>query len=290
MRVRIGVNVPNFGPGTDPEMLERWAQVVEGLGYDLLMLSDHVVVTPDVARVYPEPFFEPLTTLAYLAAVTSRVQIGTTILVMPYRHPLLTARMATNLDRLSGGRLVVGVGVGWARQEFEALGLPFERRGAMTDDYLAEFRAACPDPPLWIGGSSDAALRRAIRFDAAWHPLGFTMDWLRAALDRLDSMAQAAGRPMPSLAPRIELHLTESRVTTDQRKPGEGALSQVLADIDDLRALGAEAVVLDSYGGDPRETLRPHVAWQALATVADALAEQRVGPAHTPQPTERATA
>ncbi|MEU5529493.1 LLM class flavin-dependent oxidoreductase [Micromonospora chersina] len=111
-------------------MLRQWAQTVEGLGFDLLMVSDHIAVTPDVAEQYPAPFYEPFTTLSWLAGVTRRVRLGTTVLIVPYRHPLLTARMAANLYRLSGGRLVLGVGVGWARQEFEALGVPFRRRGA----------------------------------------------------------------------------------------------------------------------------------------------------------------
>jgi alkanesulfonate monooxygenase SsuD/methylene tetrahydromethanopterin reductase-like flavin-dependent oxidoreductase (luciferase family) len=113
--VQIGVNVPNFGPGTDPGVLRRWAQTVEGLGFDLLMVSDHIAVTPDVAAQYPAPFYEPFTTLAWLAGITHQVRLGTTVLIAPYRHPLLTARMAANLNQLSEGRLVLGVGVGWAR-------------------------------------------------------------------------------------------------------------------------------------------------------------------------------
>ena len=106
----MGVNVPNFGPGTEPRVLRRWAQTVEGLGFDLLMISDHVAVTPDVAEHYPAPFYEPFTTLAWLAGITARIRLGTTVLIVPYRHPLLTARMAANLNDLSGGRLVLGVG------------------------------------------------------------------------------------------------------------------------------------------------------------------------------------
>src|SRR5580693_357705 len=104
-RVQLGVNVPNFGPGTDPDVLRRWALTVEGLGFDLLMVSDHVAVTPDVAEQYPAPFYEPFTTLAWLAGLTRRIRLGTTVLILPYRHPLLTARMAANLNDLSGGRL-----------------------------------------------------------------------------------------------------------------------------------------------------------------------------------------
>ena len=146
------MNVPNFGPGTDPGVLRRWAQTVEGLGFDLLMVSDHIAVTPDVAEQYPAPFYEPFTTLAWLAGVTERIRLGTTVLIVPYRHPLLVARMAANLNQLSGGRLVLGVGVGWARQEFEALGVPFERRGALTDDHLSAIRAAWDDADDYRAG------------------------------------------------------------------------------------------------------------------------------------------
>src|SRR5690349_14444179 len=104
----MGVNVPNFGPGTAPGLLRRWAQTVEGLGFDLLMISDHIAVTPDVAEQYPAPFYEPFTTLAWLAGLTERMRLGTTVLIVPYRHPLLIARMAANLNDLSGGRLVPG--------------------------------------------------------------------------------------------------------------------------------------------------------------------------------------
>jgi alkanesulfonate monooxygenase SsuD/methylene tetrahydromethanopterin reductase-like flavin-dependent oxidoreductase (luciferase family) len=132
--VELGVNVPNFGPGTNPGRLRDWARTVEGLGYDLLMVSDHVAITPDVEAQYPAPFYEPFTTLSWLGGVTDRIRLGTTVLIAPYRHPLLTARMAANLDQLSGGRLVLGVGVGWARQEFEALGADFDRRGDADRD------------------------------------------------------------------------------------------------------------------------------------------------------------
>lgn len=289
--MRLGVNVPNFGPGTDPEVLLRWAQTAEGLGFGLVMVSDHVAVTPDVARRYPAPFYEPFTTLAWLAGATQRIGLGTTVLVMPYRHPLLTARMAANLDRLSGGRLTLGVGVGWAQQEFEALGVPFHRRGAVTDDYLdAVLRLWTQDvadhdgpyvtfagvqtaprplgagrPALWIGGNSDAALRRAVRVGDAWHPMAFTMPWIAEALPRLAAVAGA--RPVPAFAPRIKLRLHDRAVAGADRLAGHGTLPQVLDDLHRLGELGATTVVLDTYGGDPAETLEPERAWHSLATI-----------------------
>ncbi|KAB8195358.1 LLM class flavin-dependent oxidoreductase [Nonomuraea phyllanthi] len=272
--MRLGVNVPNFGPGTDPGVLRRWAQTVEGLGFDLLMVSDHVVITPDVAGPYPPPFYEPFTTLAWLAGSTTRIGLGTTVVIVPYRHPLLVARMAANLNDLSGGRLVLGVGVGWARQEFEALGASYERRGAVTDDHLAAIRAAWADErdyrsggvPIWVGGGSSAALRRAVRYGDAWHPLRNTVPWLRERWSRLQELAAEEGRPVPALAPRILLRITGAPPA--ERRAGEGTIDQVMADLEELRLLGADTVVLDPFHEDPDETLHPEAAWEMLAAVA----------------------
>jgi len=280
--VRLGVNVPNFGPGTSPDTLARWAQTVEGLGFDLLMVSDHIAVTPDVAEQYPAPFYEPFTTLAWLAGLTHRVRLGTTVLIVPYRHPLLVARMAANLNDLSGGRLVLGVGVGWARQEFDALGVAFGQRGRLTDEHLLAIRAAWRDDqdyrggqiPIWVGGNSDAALRRAVRLGDAWHPLRFTPGWLTSAVDRLTTAAADEHRPRPALMPRIALQLTAAPVTGEDRLAGHGTIRQITEDLERLHLLGADTVVLDPFNGDPRETARPQAAWYALAAVADRWAQQ----------------
>jgi alkanesulfonate monooxygenase SsuD/methylene tetrahydromethanopterin reductase-like flavin-dependent oxidoreductase (luciferase family) len=286
--VRLGVNVPNFGPGTNPDVLRRWALTVEGLGFDLLMVSDHIAVTPDVAEQYPAPFYEPFTTLSWLAGLTRGIRLGTTVLIVPYRHPLLIARMAANLNDLSGGRLVLGVGVGWAREEFGALGVPFRDRGRLTDEHLLAMRAAWQDEtdyrsgqiPLWIGGNSDAALRRAVRLGDAWHPLRFTPGWMAEAAGRLAACAAGQGRPAPALMPRIALRLTEAPATASisggDRLAGHGTIDQIMADLGQLRSLGADTVVLDPFNGDQRETTQPERAWRTLATVAERARSQDI--------------
>ncbi|MGH9463036.1 MAG: TIGR03619 family F420-dependent LLM class oxidoreductase, partial [Vicinamibacteria bacterium] len=198
--MQVGVNILNFGPGVGADALGRWARVAEDLGYHSIMISDHVAMTPDVRQRYPEPFYDPFATLAWIAGQTRRVQLGTTVCVLPYRHPILTARLAANIDSLSGGRFIFGVGVGNpnSKLEAEAMGVPFQRRGAMADEYLAAIKALWtqdsasfqgtfvrfsdvsrirpasgagrPHPPIWVGGASDAAVRRAVRFGDAWHP------------------------------------------------------------------------------------------------------------------------
>jgi alkanesulfonate monooxygenase SsuD/methylene tetrahydromethanopterin reductase-like flavin-dependent oxidoreductase (luciferase family) len=273
------VNVPNFGPGTNPEVLRRWAQTIEDLGFDLLMVSDHIAVTPDVGSQYPAPFYEPFTTLSWLAGVTNRVRLGTTVLIIPYRHPLLLARMAANLNQLSGGRLILGVGVGWARQEFDALGVPFSQRGKLTDEYLDLMRSAWADTndygvgriPIWVGGNSDAALRRARRIGDAWHPIRFTPQWIAATFTR------SPERTRPNLAPRIALRLTESPIIAADRLAGEGTIDQVMDDLANLGHLGAETVVLDPFNGNPQETCHPETAWKALAMVSGRVDVSRKG-------------
>jgi len=270
--VLIGVNVPNFGPGTSPVVLRDWARTVEGLGFDLLMVSDHVAITPDVAEQYPAPFYDPFTTLSWLAGVTDRIRLGTTVLIAPYRHPLLVARMAANLNELSGGRLVLGVGIGWARQEFTALGVSFQNRGKLTDELITTVREAWRDEgyragriPIWVGGHSENAMRRAVRLGDAWHPLRQTPTEWQNLLARLEKVAANEERPRPELAPRILLRLTDD--APPDRKLGEGTIEQVVGDLEQLRTDGAQAVVLDPFSGDPEETRHPEAAWHALAAV-----------------------
>ncbi|CAM3540464.1 LLM class flavin-dependent oxidoreductase [Kibdelosporangium persicum] len=280
--MKIGVNVPNYGPGTDPGVLRDWARTVEGLGFDLLMMSDHVAVTPDVAEKYPAPFFEPFTALSWLAGVTHRVRLGTTVVILPYRHPLVTARMAANLADISGGRFILGVGVGWARQEFEALGVPFTRRGKLTDEHLQVIRDAWRNEddyragriPIWVGGNSDAALRRSVLLGDAWHPLRVPAAALGEEASRLAAVAKQENRPVPGLAPRIVLQPAAEPVTGPDRLAGEGNLEQIVGDLATLRSLGAEAVLLDTFGGDPEELKHPETAWRDLAAVAAAWKER----------------
>lgn len=293
--MKVGVNLLNFGPGVSPESLSRWTEIAETLGYHLVMISDHVAVTPDVEGRYPAPLYDPFTTLSWLAAKTRRVALGTTVVIIPYRSPLLVARMGANLDQLSGGRFILGVGVGWAQQEFDALGVPFRSRGAMTDEYLeaikvlwtneiasyegrfvsfADVRTAplpvqSPHPPIWVGGSSDAALRRAVRLGDGWHPIRIRVDWLRdEGLRRLREIAEREERPVPALCPRIRLKITDAPVDDAERAAGHGTLDQIRADLDALERLGAEYVLLDTYFDDPEATKDHESAWSMLATLA----------------------
>ena len=294
--MKVGINLINFGPGATEDTMLRWTRLGEALGYHLVMTSDHIAVTPDVTARYPAPFWEPFTTLGWLAAKARRIELGTTVIIVPYRHPLETARMTAQIDRLCHGRFIFGIGVGWAKEEFEALGLPFERRGAMTNEYLEAIRTLwtrdvasytgafvsfkdvhtaprplrSPHPPIWIGGSSDAALRRAVRYGDGWHPNRVRMDWLRdTGLPKLQAVAAAEGKPVPALCPRIRLELTESPRADAERLIGQGTLDQMRKDLEALDSLGAAYVLLDSAGDDPQATRDQEPLWRMLSTLAE---------------------
>ncbi len=289
--MKLGLNLLNYGPDTTPELLLAWARFAEESGFALAMMSDHVAMAPEVQALYPVPFYEPFTAITWLAAHTTRLLLGTSVSVLPYRHPLQTARVGANLADLSHGRFVLGVGSGWSQQEYAALGVPFDRRGPITDEYLAAITHAwthditsSPGPyapydeihtgprseyraPIWVGGAGRAAIRRAIQYGDAWHPINPHPLWLRdKGMPALRSAAADAGVAVPALCPRIRAHPT-TKLADDDRVLGEGTLDQIRADLEGLAELGAEYVVLDTYiSPDVRRTAEED--WRILEQVA----------------------
>lgn len=303
--MKIGVTMLTYGPQVSPENLTSWGVLAEQLGFQFLLLTDHVTSPPQITANFPPPFYEPFTTLAWLAGRTSTIELGTTVAVLPYRHPLNTARIVASIDRFSGGRFIFGVGIGWSKQEYAALGLDFARRGRVTDEYLecvlahwqqptVAFHGAHADyadistepaplrrPPVWVGGLADAALRRTARFGDAWHPYGLGAAALRERLPALRRAAERAGRSeLPTLAPRIALHPTEHPVEGPDRVPGHGTLEQIHADIAELADLGVShllldpflAVFLDAAPADPFPTNDPQLLHLAAGKLVDPAA------------------
>jgi probable F420-dependent oxidoreductase len=208
--MEFGCVFPNRGPMATPANLGRVAERAEALGYDTVWFSDHLVIPTEVKSFYPydpsgrmpfnpaEPYWEPLTVIGYVAGRTSRLRLGTSVLILPYRNPVVTAKMLATLDVLSNGRITLGAGVGWMEEEFKALGLDtYSRRGAYSDECIRIFRELwtkdnpsfqgefhqfsnirCePRPvqlggiPIWIGGHTPQAIRRAARLGDGWQPL-----------------------------------------------------------------------------------------------------------------------
>jgi probable F420-dependent oxidoreductase len=195
MAMTAGVHLPQAGPAASGEALRRTAVLAEELGYADVWVSDHLAVPTGSAYPPSAYVFEPLTTMSWIAAHTKRVGIGTTVLVLPMRHPLNVAKSIATIDQFSGGRVILGVAAGWLEAEFDALGVPFHERGARTDEAITMLRKfwttdhitesfpvhqstfvsmrTLPQPvrhvPLWVGGHADVALRRAIAVGDGWH-------------------------------------------------------------------------------------------------------------------------
>ncbi|MBI3326607.1 MAG: TIGR03619 family F420-dependent LLM class oxidoreductase [Nitrospinae bacterium] len=238
--MKYGFTLPGRGPLATPDALATIARRGEELGYQLLLFGDHIVVPRTIASPYPYTengefpgstsgvAMEQLTVLAFLAGQTKAIRLVTSVIIVPHRNPLVAAKVLATLDVLSKGRVVVGVGVGWMREEFEALGLPpFAERGAVTDEYIRAFKELwtsdnpsfegkyCrfsnisflpkpvqkPHPPIWVGGESQRALRRTAQLANGWYPIASnprypmgTPEQLAAGLQRLATYAEQAGR------------------------------------------------------------------------------------------------
>src|SRR5450631_1831960 len=209
--MQLGIHLPHIGRKAGPENIRRCAIQAEELGLADVWVSEHIIVPKDGGYPPSPNFWDPVLSLTWAAAVTQRVRLGTSVLVLPMRHPLPLAKELATLHNLSEGRLILGAGVGWLEQEFAALGVPFSERGRRLDEGLAMMRAVwSQDPvtfhsrtiaaviegmtmtpmpvrpiPLWLGGSSEAALRRTVRVADGWHGSGFKPDAAAPIVQRL---------------------------------------------------------------------------------------------------------
>jgi probable F420-dependent oxidoreductase len=232
--MELGVFLPISGSATGPETLTQAAQSAEAQGFAAVWSADRVVTPWEIETTYPysesqqfivppeKPFLDSLSCLAFLAGVTKTIRLGVSVLVLPYRHPLYWTRVAASIERLSQGRLIMGIGVGWMEEEFVALGVPFHERGQMTDEQLEALTmlwrdehisyagkhyqftdvAFYPKPiqqpriPIWVGGEGQAAQRRAARYGDAWFPyfVRTTPAELGAGIERVRGLAVTFGR------------------------------------------------------------------------------------------------
>lgn len=302
--MRFGFGAPTAGPLSAPAELARLVVGGEALGYDYASFSDHVVIPADIHARYPYTDtgefpnrargerHEQLTEMAFVAGLTSRLRLVTSVMVVPHRPAVLTAKILSTIDVLSGGRLTLGIGAGWLKEEFEALQVPdFAERGAVTDEYLAAFKELWtqpeprfegrhvrfsgiafepkpvqkPHPPIWIGGESAPALRRAARIGDGWYPIGTNpqnpMDSFarfQAQVGRLRKLVADAGRPAAAveLALRCTMHgESVPPVAGDGgRRMFAGSPAAIAADIRALRDLGVRSLDF-GFGGDTADAV-----------------------------------
>jgi probable F420-dependent oxidoreductase len=261
--MRLGIHLPQIGRKAGPDGIRRAAIQAEELGFDDVWTSEHIIV-PAGSMYPPSPlFYDPVLSLTWAAAYTKRIKLGTSVLVLPMRHPLPLAKELATLQNLSGGRFILGAGVGWLEAEFAALGVPFKERGRRMDEGIAMMRAVWTDDPvsfparaipavidhmrmqpkperpipIWIGGTSEPALQRALRLDG-WH----------------------GSRAMPEQAVPIVKRLRDERpdpeFTISLRTAWDGKSEDALkARLAGYRAVGIDHVMVEPFDRDLDEWL-----------------------------------
>jgi probable F420-dependent oxidoreductase len=284
--MRYGIALPNYGALAGPENLVRLARRAEDCGIDSVWVSDHVIIPDQSTSIYPydpspqpapallrrlEQFYDALTTLAFVAGATSRVRLGVSVYVVPIRNPVLTAKVVASLDALSRGRVIFGCGVGWLREEFDALHASFDDRGARTDEYLRICQALWtqdvaalpgplystpavrarpkphqqPYPPIWIGGNGDAALRRAVRLGNGWHPIDLSPEAIAAKRGVLRELCARAGRDPAEITVSLRATLRFLSAEAQAQTWLAGSPEKIRADVAAYAAAGVEYLVLN---------------------------------------------
>jgi probable F420-dependent oxidoreductase len=270
-----GVCLPHYRTVAATDVIVETAQHAEELGFDSVWVTDHVVIPERIAPMFGEVFYDPFVTLSYVAARTNRVRLGTTCIILPYRNPIAVAKMVSSLDNLSGGRVIFGVAAGWVEAEFQALGAPYQERGAITDEFLRvilelwtnpeprfegrhysfsgiKFQPRPlqkPRPPIWVGGNSRRAILRAVEFGDCWHPTFLTLDDMEERIAYLREASATEGRIEPlSVAVRATLGFEAAEAVGAYSRPLSGTPEKIAADIRAYQAAGVTDFLFDLAG------------------------------------------
>jgi probable F420-dependent oxidoreductase len=283
--MKLGICVPHYGRPIEIDRMLSVVRHAEEAGLDSVWVTDHVIVPRDVDVIYREHMLDPLAMLPWLAAVTERVSLGTSVVILPYRSPIPVAKLLASVDVLSGGRLIVGAAIGWMEGEFEALGVPFKERVSRSEEALALMRTLWTDdrpeldtdrhhlhglqvspmplrkprPPILIGGMSEGALRRVARLGDGWHATGATPETFRQGKQAVTKLWKEAGRTgEPEWSLRIALFVDGVHEwAVDEkflrgRHPIKGTVKQITGQLAEYQRLGVDHVALEvSYSTYP---------------------------------------
>lgn len=308
----FGLHLPASSAAVTSEDLIRFVQLAEALGFYCITVADHVVVPKDISIPYPYTIdgkypgtgyhLETLVTMSFLAGSTQRIRFVTSVMIAPYRNPVITAKMLASLDVLSQGRVIVGLGVGWMKEEFDNLKAPsFSERGRVTDEYIKAFRelwtndnpsfqgkhcsfsdiiflpkpVQTPAIPIWIGGHSKQAVRRAAELGDGWHPIGgvptipLEPQDVARDLEMLAGYAQKAGRDPKQIRVALKGSLfdREKQIVPGKRRRFLGNAEEIASDIRDYRQVGVDIMIFDVRRPTPTETLE-RMEWMAKEVIA----------------------
>lgn len=292
--MKYGFTIPGSGPLSAPESMRALVRSGEDLGFETVVCPDHIVFPKEISSPYPYnqqavhpgtvggACLDQLTVLAFIAGQTTTLRLGTSVMIVPHRNPIVAAKALATLDVLSNGRVTLGVGTGWLKEEFETLDLPaFEERGAVTDEYIRAFielwtsddprfegkyvnfsnihflpkPVQKPHIPIWVGGESNRAIRRAARIGNAWHPLGSnpnfplnTPELLKASMDRLAARTEREGRDSKDVEVVFRVSTFDPESDGSEGILFAGPPDKVAEDIRTYEVLGVTNLIFD-FGG-----------------------------------------
>jgi probable F420-dependent oxidoreductase len=280
MSMDFGVHLPHIGRQASGDALRRFATAIDQLGVHSGWSSDHVAWPREVTSQYPYtedgsfpggfdmPWLDPIGTLFFVAACTERLQLGNTVLILGYRPPLLTAKAFASLDVMSGGRALLGVGVGWMKEEFDVLQMPWDHRGARADEQIALFQKVWSEPepsfegkyysfpsvgfsprperkiPIWVGGDTEPAFRRTLRCGDAFHAAFQTIDEVDAAWKRMAELAPEYNRSIDEITLSIRLYLDPDG-SMEAKKAVAGSVDQMVDTVGKWKGIGVSHILLD---------------------------------------------
>jgi probable F420-dependent oxidoreductase len=311
LAMQFGLHLPASSADVGAEDLIDFARHAEALGFYCITVADHVVVPRHISIPYPYTVdgkypgtgyhLETLMTIGFLAGVTQRIRFVTSVMIAPYRSPIITAKMLATIDVLSGGRIIAGLGVGWMKEEFDNLQAPkFAERGSVTDEYILAFRELwtkdnpsfngkhcrfseivfVPKPvqrpaiPIWIGGHSKQAIRRAARLGDGWHPIGgvptipLEPEDMKRDLALLAELARAAGRDPKEIHVALKGSLFDrEKKIAGRRRRFMGTASEIASDIRAYRDAGVDTLIFDVRRPTMAETLE-RMEWMAKEVIA----------------------
>ena len=277
--MEFGLCIPHYGKPLDiPKILDT-VRRVEELGFDSVWVTDHLLVPQTLGIIYRDQMLEPLALLNYVAAITTRVKIGTSVVILPYRNPIVVAKMLATTDQLSAGRLIFGAAVGWMEPEFAALNVPFADRGVFSDECLrlikllwtqekvsfegryftfADMQASPrplqrPHPPIWVGGNSGRARRRVAELGDGWHATAMPIDDLKAGIADVRNKWVRRGRAgEPAFSMRISCSIagvSQEVLHYPPRRPNQerltGSVSIIVDRLETYQNLGIRHLALE---------------------------------------------
>jgi probable F420-dependent oxidoreductase len=285
--MRFGVTLPNFGMHAKKDAILKIAKTAEELGFDSLWVSDHIVI-PKSHQGFGDIFYEPLTTLTYVAACTIKIHLGTSVIILPYRNPIVLAKMLSTLDLLSGGRVILGVGVGWLKDEFDALGISYEERGPITDECIEVLKVLWteeevsfkgryynfsgikflprpiqkPHPPIWVGGNSRRGIERAVKSGDGWHSVGLTPEEMKEKVKYVNELLSEKRKKtsdfVVSLRKNLQIKSTSKKELkgTEDREILRGTPDKIAEGVERYKESGVEHLILQVLGGTLEEVVK----------------------------------